>query len=449
MDHLLAVFAENQGRDAMVWADKCYGYGWLTNRIEAWDERCRADGVDAGTVVGIRGDFSPDDVALFLALAQRSCVIVPLPTDAEVPDAELAELAEIEHVYEPLDGPEVRSRPTGRSARNELYAQFRTIGRPGLVLFSSGTSGVRKAALHDLERVLEPFQTPRKPYRALAFLLFDHIGGINTMLRVLSSGGCLVVPSDRSPDAVLAAVAAHRVELLPTSPSFLNLMLVSGAHTRHDLSLLRLVTYGTEPMPEATLKRLAEVLPDVDLRQTYGLSEVGILSSRSRELDSLWVQIGGPGFETRVVDGVLEIRSRSAMLGYLNAPSPFSADGWFPTGDLVETDGDYLRILGRAVEVVNVGGKKVHPSIVENVLHEVEGVAEATAYGEKNALLGSIVCARVRPSTAEQPKELVRRIKEHCRERLAPHEVPVRVVIDDEPHHGDRYKKLRSHRRRP
>jgi acyl-CoA synthetase (AMP-forming)/AMP-acid ligase II len=133
------------------------------------------------------------------------------------------------------------------------------------------------------------------------------------------------------------------------------------------------------------------------------------------------------------------------MLGYLNAPSPFTADGWFPTGDLVETDGDYLRILGRAAEVVNVGGRKVHPSIVENVLHEVDGVAEATAYGEKNALLGSIVCARIRPSTAGDPEDLVRRIKEHCRERLAPHEVPVRVVVGDEPHHGDRYKKLRSH----
>jgi acyl-CoA synthetase (AMP-forming)/AMP-acid ligase II len=312
------------------------------------------------------------------------------------------------------------------------------------VLFSSGTAGVRRGALHDLARLLELFRTPRRPYRALAFLLFDHIGGIHTMLRILSSGGCLVVPADRSPDRVLEAVSAHRVELLPTSPSFLNLMLLSGAHARYDLSSLRLATYGTEPMPETTLRKLSTLLPDVDLRQTYGLSEVGILSSRSQERDSLWLKIGGAGFETRVVDGALEIRARSAMLGYLNAPSPFTADGWFPTGDLVETDGEYLRILGRAAEVINVGGRKVHPSVVENVLHEVDGVAEATAYGEKNALLGSIVCARIRRSAIGDFRDLARRIKEHCRKRLARHEVPVRLVIDDEPHHGERYKKLRS-----
>jgi acyl-coenzyme A synthetase/AMP-(fatty) acid ligase len=94
--------------------------------------------------------------------------------------------------------------------------------------------------------------------------------------------------------------------------------------------------------------------------------------------------------------------------------------------------------------MVNVGGRKVHPSIVENVLHEVEGVAEATAYGEENALLGAIVCARIRPTTARDPADLARRIKAHCRERLQPHEVPVRVVVSDEPQHGTRYKKLRS-----
>ncbi len=429
----------------MIWDDRAYGYRWLTARIEEWDERCREDGVEPGAVVGVRGDFSPDGVALFLALARRSCVIVPLSPEVQPTEGELLESAEVERSYRPLDGPEVASAPAGRTAGNDLYVRLRVAGHPGLVLFSSGTAGVRKAALHDLERLLEPFRMKRRPYRALAFLLFDHIGGINTMLRILSSGGCLVVPAGRSPDCVLEAVSTHRVDLLPTSPSFLNLMLLSGAHTRYDLSSLRLVTYGTEPMPEATLRKLRALLPEVDLRQTYGLSEVGILSSRSREPDSLWLEIGGPGWETRVVDGALQIRARSAMLGYLNGPSPFTADGWFPTGDLVETDGDYLRILGRAAEMINVGGRKVHPSIVENVLHEVDGVAEATAYGERNALLGSIVCARIRPSTAGDPKDLVRRIKLHCRERLAPHEVPVRVVVGEEPQHGDRYKKLRSH----
>ena len=96
-----------------------------------------------------------------------------------------------------------------------------------------------------------------------------------------------------------------------------------------------MVTYGTEAMPESTLKRFHEILPEVKLLQTYGLSEIGIMRSKSLSSDSLWVKIGGEDFQTRVVDGLLEIKAKSAMLGYLNAPSPFTEDGWFKTGDEV------------------------------------------------------------------------------------------------------------------
>jgi long-chain acyl-CoA synthetase len=444
MERLFRAFIEDRDRDAMIWAERAYSYGWLASRIDEWDNRCRRDGVELGTVVGVQGDFSPDSMALFFALARRSCVIVPLSAAARSVDAQLLELAEVERTYTPVDGPNVPGERGGRIATNDLYLSLRATRHPGLILFTSGTAGVRKAALHDLERLVEPLPEQRRTYRAIALLLLDHIGGINTMLRVLSSRGCLIVPADRTPDRVLEAVGTHRADLLPTSPSFLNLMLLSGAHERHDLSSLRLVTYGTEPMPQTTLRRLSAALPNVQFRQTYGLSEVGILGSRSRTRDSLWLQVGGPGFETRVVDGVLQIRARTAMLGYLNAPSPFSADGWFDTGDLVETDGDYIRILGRAAEVISVGGRKVHPSIVENVLLEVDGVAEAMAYGENNALLGSIVGAQVRPSGVEDTQRLVRRIKEHCRSRLAPHEVPIRIVVCADAQHGDRHKKLRA-----
>ena len=123
--------------------------------------------------------------------------------------------------------------------------------------------------------------------------------------------------------------AAHRVELLPTSPTFLNLLLLSEEHQRHDLSSLKLITYGTEPMPAHTLQKVHALFPEVKLLQTYGLSELGILRSQSRESGSLWMRVGGEGFETKIVDGRLFIRASSAMLGYLNAPNPFDADGFF------------------------------------------------------------------------------------------------------------------------
>ena len=114
------------------------------------------------------------------------------------------------------------------------------------------------------------------------------------------------------------------------------------------------------------------------------------------------MKIGGEGFETRVVDGLLEIKARSAMLGYLNAASPFTDDGWFQTGDRVEVDGEYFRILGRESEVINVGGSKVDPVEVEDALLQMDGVIDAVVFGEDHSLLGRIVVARVRLETDEE-----------------------------------------------
>ena len=88
--------------------------------------------------------------------------------------------------------------------------------------------------------------------------------------------------SERNPDRVCALIEEHGVELLPTSPTFLNLLLLSEATRRHDLSSLKLITYGTEPMPQSTLDAIRRSVPWARVQQTYGLSELGILRRRAK-----------------------------------------------------------------------------------------------------------------------------------------------------------------------
>jgi acyl-CoA synthetase (AMP-forming)/AMP-acid ligase II len=221
-------------------------------------------------------------------------------------------------------------------------------------------------------------------------------------------------------------------------------LLLSEAYKRHDLSSLKLVTYGTEVMPESTLQRFHNLFPDVRLQQTYGLSEVGILRSKSLSSDSLWVKIGGEGFQTRVVGGLLEIKAESAMVGYLNAPSPFTEDGWFKTGDSVLVDGEFFRIMGRASELINVGGLKVYPAQIESVIQQMPGVEDVAVVGAPNAITGQIVTARVRVSTGEDLATFRRRMREFCAGRLEPFMIPQRVVFADKEMHGDRFKKMRA-----
>jgi acyl-CoA synthetase (AMP-forming)/AMP-acid ligase II len=132
------------------------------------------------------------------------------------------------------------------------------------------------------------------------------------------------------------------------------------------------------------------------------------------------------------------------MLGYLNAPSPFTADGWLPTGDAVDVDGEYLRIRGRRSEIINIGGEKVYPAEVESVVASIEGVKDVTVLGEPHPLTGQIVVARVRLGTSETLSEFRARLRTYCGERLAAFKVPQKVVLVDGALHGERFKKVRS-----
>jgi acyl-coenzyme A synthetase/AMP-(fatty) acid ligase len=249
---------------------------------------------------------------------------------------------------------------------------------------------------------------------------------------------------DRSPDSILSTIEKYKVELLPTSPSFINLILLSEAYKRYDISSLKVITYGTEPMPESTLKRFHNLFPHIKLLQTYGLSEVGILRSKSKSSGSLWVKVGGEGFETRVVNGVLHIKADSAMLGYLNAPNPFTSDGWLNTGDCVEVEGEYIKFLGRDSEIINVGGQKVYPAEVESVIQELDNVGEVIVYEEKNPITGNIVCAQLRlTKEVDDKKKFILQVKKYCQEKLQSYKVPVKIFIDNQNQYSERFKKVR------
>jgi len=443
---LKETFKEHETKDAMVWRAQTYSYRWILERIEFWREKIHSWAIHPGRVIFFKADFSPDSVSLFLALTERRCILVPMTDAAESEQAERMSVSQAETLI--ALGPEgvYAAHALPNHAEAGLYERLRKEDHPGLVLFSSGSSGTPKAVVHDLNALLEKFKVKRPCRRTLLFLLFDHIGGLNTMFHTLSNGGCLVTVEDRSPYGVLDLIEKYSVEVLPATPTFLNMILLSGAYENRDLSCLKLVTYGTEPMSESTLKKFHEAFPGTELLQTYGLSELGILRSKSKSSDSLWVKVGGEGFETRVVDGILQIRAQSAMLGYLNAPNPFTEDGWFITNDAVETDGEYLRILGRKSDWINVGGQKVNPVEVESVIREMPEVADVTVYAGRNYLLGHYVCAKILAKThVEDPGIFIKSLKRFCAGRLEAYKVPVKVEFaKEETGITARFKKARS-----
>ena len=436
--------AEWRSQPAMVWAETAYTYDDLLNRVDNWRTELNRNGVGAGTVVMVEGSFSPNSCALLLALLACDAIAVPLTPQATVHRDELARIAETQvHVRFDAEDCWTMSRQDTVPI-NPLHAKLKSRNHAGLVIFSSGSTGVSKGVLHDFSMLAENYRVPRRKKCTLTFLLFDHIGGIDTLLNTFSSGGTIVALQNREPDTVCAAIASHHVHTLPTSPTFLNLLLISESYKRHDMTSLKVIAYGTEPMPQSTLQRLNEAFPSVSLVQTYGMSELGVLRSRSRDSRSLWLQFVDADSETKVVAGVLWVRMKNAMLGYLNAPQLVDEDGWLNTEDAVETDGDYIRILGREGDLINVGGQKVYPAEVEAVLMQMDNVRDIAVYAETNALVGQIVAARVNLIEPETLDSLKRRLRAFARHRLEPYKVPVRIEITDQEQFNARFKKVRG-----
>jgi long-chain acyl-CoA synthetase len=421
-------------------------YGQILERVEAWKGELDEKGIVAGTTVAVEGAFTLGATSLLIALFQRGAIVVPLVREMRAHRATFLDTAQVEWLTEfnELDVPtttRVASRP---EAANPLLTKLRERSSPGLVIFSSGSTGKPKAILHDFGLILKKFEKVRHKKTTLCFLLFDHIGGIDTLLNTLASGGTLVTIARREPLLVVSAIERHRVHTLPTSPTFLNILLMSGLIDGRDLSSLKVIAYGTEPMPETTLKRLAEALPGVALVQTYGMSELGVLRSRSRDSTSLWIEFDESGFEIKVVDGTLWVKAEAAMLGYLNAPDLIDAEGWLNTQDAVEVDGKYLRILGRKTDLINVGGQKVYPSEVETHLLEMPNVSDVSVFGKPHPMTGQMVAARFNLGEPEPLAEFKVRMHAFCKARLAPYQIPRFVELSEENLFGARFKKSRN-----
>ncbi len=444
IDFLFDVFKEFYSNDSIIYKSEKYNYKYLIENIEKHQFLIDSHQIKQGTVVALEGDFSPNSIALFLALIEKACIIVPLTEISKKNENRLFKISQVEFIFRIDEKDVITSESVSQKSNNDYYKRIRKRKHPGLVLFTSGTSGEPKAAVHDLLALLEKFKTRRKALRTLNFLLFDHWGGLNTMFHILSNGGVVIATKDRNPENVCKLIEKQKIELLPASPTFLNLLMLSGAYKNYDMNSLKIISYGTEPMPERTLKRLKIIFPDVKLLQTYGLIELGVMRSKSEKDDSLWVKVGGDGYKTRVVGGMLEIKAKSAMMGYLNAPSPFTKDGWFKTGDAVEVNGEYLKILGRKSEIINVGGEKVYPQEVEAVIQEMDKIADVTVYGEKNPIIGNIVCAKVVLLKNVNRKEFVTELKKFCAMRMKKFMVPVKIEFSDDKLYSERYKKVRS-----
>ncbi len=446
MSWLLDSFLMLDEKIAIIHKDISYTYKDLFNNIESIKNTIIKDNICQGEVVSILDDYSFNSISLLLALYQNKNIVVPIATKITIEiDNRIKESFSNKVIKIDKNRFDIKKYKVNNT--HQIIKSLKDTNNSGLILFSSGSTGKPKAMIHNFDNLLNYYQGKKeKSINMIIFLMFDHIGGLNTLLNILSMGATMILPENRNADNICKLVQDYKIKVLPSSPTFLNLILMNKSYEKYDLKSLRMITYGTEAMPESLLLRLKDIFPATKLLQTFGTSETGIAATSSKSSNSTYMKINDPNLEYKIVDNELWLKSKTQVIGYLNVSmDSFTDDGWFKTGDLVEKiDDGYIKIIGRNKEVINVGGEKVLPNEVESVILSIDKVDDVTVYGEKNIITGQTVVCDVVFNTKIENKEVKKVIRKFCKDKLARYKIPTKVNLVNKTNLDDRFKKIRK-----
>ena len=445
MSWLINNFNSFDNKIAIIQKGTSYTYRQLFNNIERIKKDVIKDKINPGEVISILSDYSFNSISLLLALYQNKNIIVPIATkiENEVNDR-IEESFTSKSIL--LDSNEFTVNNHAVDNPHQMIETLQNANSSGLILFSSGSTGKPKAMIHNFDNLINHYQDKKeRSINMILFLMFDHIGGLNTLLNILSIGATTIIPENRNADDICRLIQEYKIKVLPSSPTFLNLILMNNSYDKYELSSLRMITYGTETMPESLLNRLKEAFPKVKFLQTFGTSETGIANTSSKSSNSTFMKIDDPELEYKIVDNELWLKSKTQIIGYLNSSmNSFTNDGWFKTGDLVETaDDGYIKIIGRSKEIINVGGEKVLPNEVESMILSIPEIEDAMVYGKENIITGQTVVCDVVLKEDMKSKEIKIIIRKYCKDKLASYKIPTKVNIVEKTNFGNRFKKIR------
>ena len=415
---LRAAAAHTPEHPAIVTADRALSYADLVRQAETAAAELRNRGIDRFAV------FESDPATTWMLLAAASLAgaeacVYPLATT----DDALAQLRErLDHktlVTSGIVDGEGIVRPTELVEGDERWSEEPAEGTRPLLVLTTGTGGNPQAAQHDWSRLLRVADKimPTPQHRWLLAYGLNQFGGLQILLHAAAAHATLVAAESVQPRDGLAAMRRWGVTHASGTPTFWRFLLAEIRGDGGPAPELQQVTLGGEAVPSALIGQLRATFPHARISQIYGATEMGrnitVRDGRAGLPLSVLDDDGDVAF--KIVDDELWVRSQASMLGYFGQDR-IAVDQWRATGDLVEVVGDRILFRGRRTEIINVGGVKVHPLPIEELVSNVDGVALAHVFGRSNPMVGQIVALEVVPVAGADRDTLRDAIRAACGE---------------------------------
>ena len=315
-------------------------------------------------------------------------------------------------------------------------------GRDGLVLFTSGTTGLPKAIgitngqlTARTRGVAAPFRADTPPTVSMMSVPYFHVGGAVGLIANLYSGNTYVVQPRFDAGEWLRLVQEHRVASTFMVPTMLQRILDHPDFDSTDLSSLTAISYGAAAAPLALVRRAMAAMPNVAFANVFGQTETlgaytSLLPADHHDANRVG-SVGRPfpGVEVRVVDPETGTDIKVGSVGELWVnTTQHVGGGWLRTGDLARQDSDgYIFPSGRIKDTINRGGEKFGPVEVEEALRSHPAVSDVAVAGVPDDEMGQRVGAAV---VARAPVTLGE-LRAHCRELIAYFKLPERLLIVD------------------
>ncbi|EHR50293.1 acyl-CoA synthetase (AMP-forming)/AMP-acid ligase II [Saccharomonospora marina XMU15] len=351
---------------------------------------------------------------------------------------------------------------------------------PAVILYTSGTTGRPKGAVHSHRNVLaacdyhlfndalaEALGRPPTRRRYLLATPLFHIAALHNLAvpRLATAETAVIYTGRFEAERVLRLIERERVTNWGAVPTMANRLLEHGDLSGYDLSSLTALSLNSAPSSPALMDRVRELLPHAapSLGTTYGLTETSTAATlaTSADLARCPDSVGTPVVNVdveirdaegnRVPDGVegeICVRGAQVMLGYWNNQEATAAaidpDGWLRTGDLGMLADGHLRISSRRADLILRGGENVYPVEIENVLAEHPRVAESVVLGLPHNDLGEEVAAVVVPAGPDAVRQ--DELSAFVAQRLARYKVPTRWLLTTRPLPRNATGKVERHR---